>query len=93
MYGDEDVAELLGKLFEGVVKQYGGVLAFNIYLADMTIGEDAYNMAFDNTQEASAVLDEARFLHREGGICPHYATLYVVSGLHFVFVKKRVSWE
>ena len=91
MYGDEDVAELLGKFFEGIVKQNGCAFAFHVYLADMTIGEDADNMAFDNTQEASSVLDEARFLHREGGICPHYATLYVVSGLHFFCLKKRVS--
>ena len=46
-------------------------------------------MLLDDMQQASAVLDEERFRHRRDDICPHYATLYEVSGLHFFFVLKK----
>ena len=46
-------------------------------------------MLLDDMQQASTVLDEARSRHREEGIFPHYTTLYVVSGLHFLGVKKK----
>ena len=91
MYGDEDVAELRGQFLKCVINQYWGAFAFQMYLANMTIGEDAYDMLFENTQETLAVLDEARFRHREEGIFPHYTTSYDVSGLHFFWFKKRVS--
>ena len=69
----------------------GGAATFHIKIADMTVGGEIDNMVLDNMQEFPAVLDEERLRHRRDDVCPHYATLYVVSGLHFFWFKKRVS--